>query len=414
MRVLTICIMVGFAFLPALATDWPRFRGPNGTGVSADKNVPVEWTAKNIQWKVPLPGTGNSSPVVWGERLFVQSSAADGSERTLHCLNTADGKEVWKQSIRANKAKTHAKSSLASSTPATDGERIYVMFWDGDKTFLHAYDFDGNKAWDYDLGKYESQHGAGQSPIVHDGLVILANDHDSGAILVALHAKSGKLAWDAKRKHYKACYSGPFVIEADGKPTQLVVASTTCVTGYELKTGKVIWNYEWAFDTAEPLRTVGSPIASQNLVFVTSGTGGGDRRMLALKADSMPDNKGDITKTGLVWENQKSFPYVPTLLAQGDYLFFVHDKGLAGCYVAKTGEEVWNKRIDGNYTASPILIDGKVYACSEEGDVTVFAAAKDFKLFAKNSLGEMIMASPAVANDQLYIRGKKHLFRIGK
>ncbi len=395
---------------PASAANWPRFRGPNGVGIALDKNVPVEWKDKDILWKVAIPGIGNSSPVIWGDRLFLQSSSADGMERTLRCLNVADGKTRWSKSLPAATARTHVKNTLASSSPATDGERVYALFWDGAEVTLYAFEFEGKEVWKRPLGNFSSQHGAGASPIVYKDKVILANDQDGSAMVYAFDAKSGKDVWKAERKAFKACYSAPFLIEGPGQPTQLIACSTAGISSYNPDTGVEIWNWTWSFTTAEPLRTVGSPIFSQGLVFATSGAGNGDRHMIAVKADG----KGDVTKTNLAWENKRSFPYVPTMLAWGDHLYFVTDRGIAGCYVAKTGDRVWDERLAGNVTASPVLVDGKVYAISEEGEVFVFAAATEFKLLGKNSVGERVMASPAVADGRLFIRGRQHLFCIGQ
>jgi hypothetical protein len=205
----------------AHAGDWPRFRGPNGTGVSADKDVPIQWTAtEGVLWKTPIPGRGNSSPITWGDRVFIQSSAADGSERWLLCLNAASGEVLWKQSAAGAAAYTHPKNTLASSTPATDGDRVYAVFWDGKDLLLNAYDFKGVPVWSRNLGGFVSEHGAGISPIVYDGKVILADDQGDKtdkppSRVLAFHAKDGTDAWKAERKSFRASYSTPFILKSD-------------------------------------------------------------------------------------------------------------------------------------------------------------------------------------------------------
>jgi outer membrane protein assembly factor BamB len=402
----------------ANADNWPRFRGPNGTGVSADKDVPVQWSAtEGVLWKTPIPGHGNSSPIIWGDRVFIQSSAADGSERWLFCLDAASGKILWKQSASGKAAHTHQKNTLASSTPATDGERVYTVFWDGKDLLLNAYDFKGAQVWTRNLGGFVSEHGAGISPVVYDGKVFVADDQGDQMVkppskVLAFHAKDGTDAWKAERKSFRASYSTPFILKGDKGEPELIVASTAGVTAYNPDDGAEIWNYVWSFPR-NPLRTVASPILADGLVIANAGEGGSGRSLLALR----PDGKGDVTKTNLVWEDHKSFSYVPTLLASGDYLYGVNDQGFATCNLAKTGAEVWRHRLSPgiNVSASPILIDGKVYAASEEGDVYVFEATPTaFKLLAKNSLGEDIMSTPAAANNRLYIHGKDNLFCIGK
>jgi outer membrane protein assembly factor BamB len=394
------------------AANWPRFRGPNGSGDSRETGIPVKWTDKDVAWKVALPGAGNSSPVVWGDQLFIQSASTDGKERYLLCLNTANGKEIWRRTLAGNKAKINTKNSWASSTPATDGERVYAYFWDGESVALHAFDIKGEPLWKYEIGKFSSDHGAGASPMVHDGKVILLNDQGEGASVIAIDAKSGKKAWETKREHFqnRACYSTPFVMERKDGP-ELIVASSTGVTGYDPRSGDKNWQYDWTFD-GRPLRTVASPVlADGGYIVANSGDGAGDRNIVVLR----PGGK-DGTKAKVMWDSKKPkfLPYVPCFLSRGEHLYWTSDDGYAGCTVTATGETVFRERLGGNTTASPVLIGDKVYSVDESGDVFVFAADTKFKQLARNSLGEGVMASPAVADGKLFIRGKTHLFCIGK
>jgi outer membrane protein assembly factor BamB len=402
----------------ARADNWPRFRGPNGTGVAADKDVPVEWSdKKNLLWKTPLPGAGASSPVVWGDRLFVQS--AEDTERILLCVNVADGKVLWKKSVPGGGTKTlHKKNTMASSTPATDGERVYALFWDGKALLLNAYDFKGELTWEKPLGPYSGEHGAGISPMVVDGMVILANDQtapEGESVVVALSAKDGKTLWEKKRKTFRACYSTPFVLES-GDRRELVVASTAGVTAYDLKDGKggeVVWDWKWVFP-GNNLRTVASPLFTGGLVIAQSGDGSGERHTVALKVDGSA--AGALDKSAVVWDTKQDMPYVPCLLASGEHLYSVNDKGSAFCYVAATGKEVWHQRLGaGDVSASPVLIDGKVYAINEAGDAFVFEARPaGYKLLGQSAVGEGVKATPAVADNKLFIRGDKSLFCIAK
>ncbi|MBY0528374.1 MAG: PQQ-binding-like beta-propeller repeat protein [Gemmataceae bacterium] len=395
----------------AEAANWARFRGPNGTGVATDTEIPVEFgTEKGVVWKVPTTGVGNSSPIVWGDNIFLETATPDGKERALVCLSTKDGKPKWTKSISSSKGKTHPKNSLASGTPATDGERIYAPFWDGKNVFLYAFDFKGNKLWDRDLGAFESQHGAGSSPVVHGDKVFYNHDQDGAAVIIALDAKNGKTAWEKKRKAFRTCYSTPFILERTDGGAELVVASTAGLTGYNPADGVENWNWVWDFKPAKPLRTVGSPIVSNGLVLAGSGDGDGTRHLVAVKLGG----KGDISKDALAWDKRKGSAYVPTMLAAGDHIYYVNDNGMAGCYSAKNGEEPWSERLGGSFSASPLLIDGKVYAFAEDGNVFVFAAAPKYQLLAKNVLGEVIFATPAVADNRLYIRTKSNLYCIGK
>jgi len=397
---------------PTSAASWPRFRGPNGTGIATDKDIPVQWTDKDgVLWKTPIPGLGNSSPIVWNDRVFLQSATGDGKQRLLLCLKAADGRILWSQPVPGSKAHINPKNSLASSTCATDGERVYTMFWDGTNVSVDAFNFEGKHLWKCDLGRFSSQHGPGTSPIVYADKVIIANDQDGAATVYALDARDGKIAWQAPRHPFRACYSVPFLLEKPGQPAELIVASTAGITSYDPNNGSEKWSYTWTF-TGMALRTVASPVYGDGLVFANSGDGSGARHLIAVKVGS----KGDVTGTNLAWEWKKNqpFPYVPTMLTWERHLYFVGDKGEAGCVVAQTGDPVWTHKFDTAVTASPVLIDGKIYVVSEDGDVYVYPAATNFKLLAKNSLGEPVSATPAVADNRLFIRGKTHLFCIGK
>lgn len=413
----------------ANAADWPRFRGPNGTGIADDKNIPVKWTAESFLFKTELPGKGHSSPIVSKGKIFLQSSSNDGKERFLICVDAKSGKIDWSKPVTAKTARTHQKNSMSSCTPAADGERIYAIYWEGqDPTkpprkdpkvgplsegnlVLAAFDYDGNEKWRQELGSFVSQHGPGMSPIVIGDKVIVNVDQDGKAELMAFNAKTGKPAWSQKRDHERACYSTPFLLEKTDAGPDLIVTSTGGITAYDPKDGTQIWNYIWKFDKAR-LRTVGSAILHQGTIFAIAGDGGGDRNMIAVK----PGSKGDVPASNLVWKKTKGTAYVPTPVAKDGLIFWVTDKeGLAICADAKTGEEIWNERLGGGaeISASMVMIDGKIYVVNEKGTAYVYAAAQEFQLLARNELNEDVYATPAVADGRLYIRGAKHLFCIG-
>lgn len=399
----------------ASASDWPRFRGPNGTGISSDKGIPIQWTQTDFLWKTPIPGLGNSSPIVWGNHVFLQSADITGKERYLICLSANDGKILWSRPVPSSKAHTHPYNTGASSTPATDGQYVYAHFWDGSAVAIYAFDFQGNQIWKHELGGFTSQHGPGASPIAHEGIVYFPYDQDNDywltpcSVLIALDAKTGKTAWEVQRKAFRACYSTPFILESPTHEQELIVASTSGITGYHPRTGKENWHWTWHFDRM-PLRTVASPIFSQGLIFANSGDGGGDRHAVAVR----PGQNGEVTSANLAWENKKILPYVPTMLGWQDYIFAVNDKGMALFYLAQTGKPVWDQHLASAFSASPVLIDGKIYAVSEDGEVFIFPAAPSFKQLAKNSIREKVRATPAVANNRLFIRGQEHLFCIGR
>jgi outer membrane protein assembly factor BamB len=244
-----------------------------------------------------------------------------------------------------------------------------------------------------------------------DGKVIVNNDQDGAASLLAFDARTGKKVWEAERRPFRACYSTPFVAETNNGKL-LMVTSTAGLTGYDPATGKEAWHYTWSF-AGMALRTVGSSVVADGAVIACSGDGSGERNMIAVKLDG----KGDVTRTNLLWTKAKNraTPYVPTVVAEGKYVYGVLDEGQAFCFEAANGKEMWRGRLAGNVSASPLLIDGKVYVFDERGDVFVFAAdPSELKVIGRSKVGESVMASPAVANGRLYLRGERHLICVGK
>jgi outer membrane protein assembly factor BamB len=285
-----------------------------------------------------------------------------------------------------------------------------MPFWDGKDLTLAAFSVDGTPLWNKRLGPYASQHGAGMSPIVVGDLVVLVNDQDGSAEVLAFDATDGSIVWKAPRPPFKACYSTPLLLEQPGKGPEIVVASTAGVAGYNPADGHELWTWNWTSNTQQ-LRTVGSPIVSDGMVFFSAGNGPGDRCAVAVKLDG---RKGEMKKEHLAWEARKTLPYVPCMLAREEHIYFVNDEGIAGCVVASTGKSVWNQRLGiGKITASPLLVEDRVYAFGETGGVSVFMASPTNKEFTTSQLNEGIMASPAVADGRLLIRGRQHLYCFG-
>jgi outer membrane protein assembly factor BamB len=411
-------LAVAIATPGLFAADWDRFRGPDGLGAAADTALPVSIGPKEILWKTPIPGRGNSSPIVSKGKVFLQTSAADNSKRSLVCVDAASGKTEWSKDVNGGppNQKVHDKNSMASSTPAADGERVYAVFWDGRRISLTAWDYAGKPLWSKDLGSFKSQHGPGLSPMVVGDRVILNVDQDDLAEVEAFDPKTGDLIWKKSRTAYRASYTTPFALHRDGKD-ELIVSSTAGVTSYDPKDGTAIWNWTWVWKSAKggpggALRQVGGPIYHDGLIFCISGDGGGDRHMVAIK----PGTNGDVTDSALVWEKKKGTAYVPMVVANGPYLYWIADKeNRAICAEARTGKVIWDERLPGSkpVSASPVLAGGKVYSVSEDGRVYVFEAKPKFNLLGESELKEDVFASPAVANGHLFIRGASHLFCIG-
>jgi outer membrane protein assembly factor BamB len=396
----------------AFADNWPRFHGPNGTGIAHDKDVPVEWDDKhNVLWKVSIPGLGHSSPVVWGDRLFVQSASTDGKERLLLCINVKNGETLWTRTVNGFKAPKHAKNSLASATPSTDGKRVYSAFWNGAEIVLAAFDMDGNPLWSRNLGTWTSEHGPGASPVVYEDKVYFANDQDGISHVLALDAATGDTRWKLERKAYRACYSAPFLLHRFNRKSELIVGSTAGLTAYDPDNGAEIWKWTWPWpNPKKALRTTGSPVFGNGMIYHYGGEGQKTSFAVAVPYGE----KGDVPDQAVAWRDRNNFPYVPSAIYYRNHLYFVNDRGDAGCYDAKTGKRIWQERLQGSFSSSPVLIDGKLYACNEDGDVYVLAAEPVFRILARNTVGERTVASPAVSNNRLFIRTDQHLICIAK
>ncbi|MBS0265517.1 MAG: PQQ-binding-like beta-propeller repeat protein [Planctomycetes bacterium] len=397
--------------LSADAADWPRFRGPNGTGQSSAAGIPVEiGEESNRLWKIELPGAGNSSPVVADGRIYLQTSSSDGSERRLLCIDLQSGRTLWTRSAPGGPGVTHRKNTLASCTGAVADGRVFMPFWDGKRLTVSAYEIDGHPLWTTDLGEFTSQHGAGHSPIVVDDHVIIMNDQDGLAEVVALEARTGAVAWKTPRHAFRASYATPVVIERAGHGPEVVVASTDGVAGYDPKTGTECWKWIWASNKQE-LRTVASPVVCNDQLFFSGGNGPGARHAVAI---NLKGKESDDTPH-FAWETLKDFPYVPCLLSRGDNVYFINDSGVAGGFHAATGRRLWLERLPGgDVTASPVMIEDRIYAFTENGATFVFAADTQFKLLAEGKLAEGVKASPAVADGRLIVRGEKSLYCFGR
>jgi outer membrane protein assembly factor BamB len=402
--------------LSAIAADWPRFRGNNGTGMTADV-LPLKWNAETILWSKELPHIGNGSPIVVNGKVYLQAASKDGSARHLVCLNAKTGGQEWLTTLPGKKAHAHTKNSLSSSTPACDGERIYCLFWDGERILLYGFDLAGKELWKQELGGYKSQHGPASSPMVARGKVIVNYDQDGAAQVVAFDGKTGDKAWSASRKAFRACYSTPFLRgRDDGSKDDLVVASTAGLTGYDPDSGNIAWNWDWNF-YEKPLRTVGSAVDAGNLIVAISGDGDGSRHAVVVNPE------GPNRSPELKWEKTKKddTPYVPGPIALKDHLYWITDTGNAKCLELRTGKEVWSERaFPTSVSASLILTqstsnDPLLLAIADNGRSIFFKASPaGFEKVADNDLKAPTYATPAVADGRLYLRAGAKLICVGK
>jgi len=397
---------LGFAFSAMAAENWPEWRGPRGDGSSNDPAVPVEWSVEeDIAWKTELPGTGHASPIIWDDRIYTVAAIEETGERLLLCLDRNDGAILWKKvALESPFEGIHRLNSRASSTPATDGERVFVSFLDQDEMYVAAHDMDGKKLWDARPGGFSSKHGYCSSPILWKDTVIVNGDHDGDGYIVALDQSTGEEVWKTMRPNNTRSYCTPIIRTIDGRD-QLILSGTKCVASYDPNNGEQHWIIDGPTE-----QFVASLVYNpdENLLFMTSGFP--QKHMLAIR----PDGSGNVTKTHIAWRETVGASYVPSPIAVGPYFLVVADNGVASCFVARTGERLWRERLPGGHSPSLITANGLAYFLSDEGIMTVIKPGKEFEIVAQNELGEKTSASPAVYDGQLFLRGERHLYRIGK
>jgi outer membrane protein assembly factor BamB len=394
---IVVLVAAAFCTQTAVAQNWSRFRGENGSGISEQKGIPTTWSPGDYAWNIELPGLGHAAPVIWDDKLFVTTAVDEGALRYLYCLNADTGEEIWSRLVGMNKSHKHNKSSWASSTPCTDGETVYVSFADEEHYYVGAYDFDGDLIWRRNLGDFESQHGLGVSPILFEDMLIVANDQDGPSSVVALDKKTGHTRWSTLRSIQRVSYSTPIVLQEAGEEPQLIVTSGAMgITSLNPYTGRLNWQ-----SGEFPLRTVASPVYAEGLLIASCGQGG---RYGVLQIAVDPRGTGDVSGSHIKWERKTVIPYVPTPIVYGGHLYEWNDEGTAACVEIKTGETLSKKRIGGNYSGSPICIDGKLYCISEDGEVVVLSASPELEVLGKTSLGDASHSTPSIANGKLYLR----------
>ena len=386
---------------------WTRFRGPHGSGLSSATTIPIKVTEADINWKVKLPGTGHSSPVVWGERIFLTSVENAAGRRHVLCLHAADGRELWRKTDTFTKYRQHRYNSFAAATPALDSKHVYVPWTDRNTLHLLALAHDGREIWRRELGDFQAKHGSGASPVVAGGVVILANIHERRAgFLIGLEPDTGRTKWRVERRKGKSTYITPLTYTQPGQPQQVIFTSTPHgMTSLDPATGEVLWELGGLFTN----RCVGSPIAANGLVIATAGLGNGNRDFVAVR----PGSRAEGIEPREVYKIRKKVPYVPTPIAVGELLFLWTDNGIVTCLRAETGEQLWQERVGGNYFSSPVCVNGKLYGVSTSGKIVVLAASETYQPLAVSELGEPCYATPAIAGGVMYLRTASHLISIG-
>ncbi|MGQ9574933.1 MAG: outer membrane protein assembly factor BamB family protein [Thermoguttaceae bacterium] len=401
-----------------LAHNWPRFRGPGGLGIFPYDNVPTSWdlaSGAGILWKTPVPLSGNSSPIIWNDRLFL-TGATDPPDKPdqkvpilyqVYCFDTASGQLLWQQdmpqtpSSGAGPPKVNPETGYASSTPITDGQRVYAMFATGD---LAAFDFSGRLVWSRSLGVPKNPYGHAASLAMWRNLLIVQFDQTSAkeplSKLIALHAATGEIAWQTPRE-VPASWCTPIIIQVGGQE-QIITGGDPWVIAYRPADGKEIWRAECLRQDVAP-----SPVFAGGLVYMANAY----PQLSAIR----PDGQGDVTATHIVWSGEDNLPDTCSPLATPEYVLVLTSAGTLTCYEAKQGKQLWYQDFEATFLASPSLAGNYVYLVSEQGKVFVVQPSPaGCKKIAEADLGEPCTASPAFQDGRIYFRGKTHLFCIGK
>jgi len=428
--------------LAAHAGNWPQFRGPNASGVAEGAKIPREWNVEkssNIRWKTPIPGISVSSPVVWGDRVFVTTAISSDPSATLrpgiyrdvepakditkhtwkvYCLERKSGRVLWEviSHVGIPKTKRHPKSSQASCTPATDGKHVVVSFG---SEGLYCYDFQGKLLWKQDLGVLNAgwfydpdyEWGVASSPIIWRDRVIVQCDIQANSFIAAFALEGGKSLWRTAREELPS-WGTPTIYEGP-KRVELITQATKFIRGYDPMTGRELWRLGPNSEVTAP-----TPIVAHDLIFVTNGY-----RVIQPIYAIRPGGSGDISlkqgqesNVSVAWSKTQGGPYIPTPIVYGDFLYVCSNNGILACYKARTGERLYQERLGkgGAYSASPVASGGVLYFTSEDGDVHVVRAGPKYDLLATNSVGEVCIATPAISDDALILRTMRHVLAIGE
>jgi outer membrane protein assembly factor BamB len=387
--------------LSARADNWPGWRGPGGSGTSAEKNLPLRWSAtENVRWKAAVPGAGVSAPVVWGERVFVTSSDGRNGDRLhLFCYHRDTGRPMWHRKFFGSAVSEgqFVPGGMAVPTPATDGKRVYALFGTGD---LICVDVEGKPVWARSLaqehGPFRNRWGMAASPLLLDGLLVVQVDHWGGSYLLGIHPVTGSNRWRTRRDA-AVNWTSPVAIRAGGK-TQILTAGTFDLKGYSADTGAELWSWRGLH-----MQCIPTPIVRGDRFFVACGQ---DFTSLAFRLES----SGPPTA---LWKSPSKGAGVPSPLVLGAFYYYLEDAGWVNCLAASSGKRQWRGRLNTRVQASLVAGDGKLYVAGSNGTVIVLQAGATFKVLARNDVGEGIVASPALSQGRIFLRGEKHLFCIG-
>ena len=402
-----LVLMIGILLFSsnfARAENWPGWRGPRADGTCIEQNIPTNWDPAGALWKTELSGKGHASAIVWEDRVFTVTGMIDTKQRILLCLDRETGKILWQQTVVTGPLeKLHKENSHSSSTPATDGRRVYVTFRVGDDIVVAAHDFaDGRQLWLVRPGTHAGEWGFSNEPVLYKDKVIIDGDSKGDSFLIALSRTDGKTLWRKNRTNKGISYSAPFIREMAGR-TQLIQCGDRCVTSFDPDTGEQIWKVD-----GPSQEFASTPVYSEKagLVFISSSWP--RCVLLAIR----PDGRGDVTDTHVAWSDTKGSPYVPSMIVADDFLFSINRGGMVFCYEAATGEVLWKQKL-GRHHASPVLIEGRLFFINDDGRINVIKPGRKFESVATYELGEQCYASPAISDGRVFVRGFKNLFCFG-
>ncbi|HEV2915817.1 MAG TPA: PQQ-binding-like beta-propeller repeat protein [Pyrinomonadaceae bacterium] len=436
-RILSILFCLCFIAASARAQNWPSFRGDNASGIADGHKTPVTWNlekSQNIAWKTPIPGLSHASPIIWGTRIFVITAVAetnanfkpkdrgigladDNAKHTwrIYCLDKATGRIVWERTAYEGvpRARRHIKASQANATPATDGKYVVALFG---SEGMACYDLDGKLVWKQDLGILnpgyagmpDSEWGHSSSPIIYKNLVIVQADGHKQSFIAAYNLKDGKQVWRAERGELPSW--GTPVIYVGKNRTELISDAGRYARGYDPLTGKELWR----FSQNEIQVKMPAPVIAHDLIYITGGNPPGSP-IYAFRPGANGDislKAGEETNQYLAWRLSRGSSYTGTPLVYGEHLYILADNGVLSAYNARTGERIYQERLPSSFSASPVAADGKLYLASEDGEVFVVRAGPKFELLATNSMGEALMATPAISDGIIFLRSQSYVYAI--
>ena len=428
-RFAAVCAIAWATAVPALANDWPQWRGPTADGVSAETGIPIRWGGgENIAWRAPLEGLGTSTPIIWADRIFVTSQLGRGGidERGARFANTRrpklhdsgdgtitlvvqafrliDGELLWEFAMPAEGwvPPVHRKHNLASPSVVTDGEMVYAWFGNGQ---VAALTVDGDLAWSRHIGeeyaRFDVLWGHGSSPMLYDDTVVLLCDHPPGGYLLALDRWTGEERWKVDRGPGLRSYSTPFLVTTATRD-ELIVNSANRIDAYDPRSAELLWHAGGTVSLA-----IAMPVYADGVLYTSRGYASGP--YLAIRTGG----RGDVSASHILWQSPTRAPYISSLLLYDGLLYMATELGIVSATDAADGALVWRLRLDGVFTASPVAADGHVYFLGESGETFVIAAGREPTVVARNPIGERSLASPAISNGRIFIRTDDHLVAIG-